>query len=89
LSENGKECGHQTQRKGRIVGGEVTYEKEFPWVVSIQSKSTHFCGGFAVSQSLIVSAAHCFQNTNRFLQFHDGWVSLNNTKSGWVHTLIW
>lgn len=49
----------------RIVGGNRTYEGEFPWQVSIRlthpqaGKVGHWCGGVLIDHEWVVTAAHC------------------------------
>ncbi|XP_066299765.1 trypsin-1-like [Branchiostoma lanceolatum] len=43
----------------KIVGGETVNKGSFPWQVSLQVGSKHFCGGTLVSQNLVITAAHC------------------------------
>lgn len=49
----------------RIVGGNRSYEGEFPWQVSIRlthpqaGKVGHWCGGVLIDNDWIVTAAHC------------------------------
>lgn len=43
----------------RIVGGKDTSDGEFPYQVSLQYKTQHFCGGSLISEEWIVTAAHC------------------------------
>ncbi|KAF7489924.1 Serine protease 30 [Sarcoptes scabiei] len=52
----------------RIVGGNRTYEGEFPWQVSIRlthpqaGKVGHWCGGVLIDHEWVVTAAHCIIN---------------------------
>lgn len=49
-------------REPRIVGGNSTYEGEFPWAVSIQRHGNHHCGGVIVGRRWILTAAHCVRS---------------------------
>lgn len=58
-------CGRQqltNYREPRIVGGNRTYEGEFPWAVSIQRHGNHHCGGVIVGKRWILTAAHCVRS---------------------------
>jgi len=53
----------------KIVGGENASVGEFPYQVSIKvwevnnvSLNMHFCGGFIVDETHVVTAAHCLRD---------------------------
>lgn len=57
-------CGRQQVmvREPRVVGGNSTYEGEFPWAVSIQRHGNHHCGGVIVGRRWVLTAAHCVRS---------------------------
>ncbi|XP_063293289.1 suppressor of tumorigenicity 14 protein [Pelobates fuscus] len=57
-------CGKRPySRKTRIVGGVNADVGEFPWQVSLHARNEgHACGASLVSPTLLLSAAHCFQD---------------------------
>ncbi|XP_014256512.1 coagulation factor VII-like isoform X2 [Cimex lectularius] len=45
--------------KRRIVSGSDAHVGEFPWVVAIGLDQMFFCGGALITDSLVLTAAHC------------------------------
>ncbi|XP_054167826.1 transmembrane protease serine 9-like [Oppia nitens] len=60
---------------GRIVGGEDALPHEFPWMISVakyyknKNKYDHFCGATLLSETLVISAAHCFSKFKEPAEF--------------------
>ncbi|XP_072922028.1 transmembrane protease serine 11C-like isoform X2 [Hemitrygon akajei] len=58
--EESQTCGSQFGLTSKIVGGTNSEDGEWPWQVSLQVGS-HVCGASIISDSWLISAAHCFQ----------------------------
>ncbi|XP_047713573.1 transmembrane protease serine 11C-like [Prionailurus viverrinus] len=55
-------CGQRTitPSGNKIAGGKDAQEGEWPWQASLQQNSIHRCGATLISNSWLVTAAHCF-----------------------------
>jgi len=45
--------------QGRILGGEDVEQGEYPWSASVRYNKAHVCSGCIISQTRILTAAHC------------------------------
>ncbi|XP_020008474.1 trypsin-like [Castor canadensis] len=46
----------------KIVGGYTCAKNSVPYQVSLNSGSSHFCGGSLINSQWVVSAAHCYKS---------------------------
>lgn len=46
-------------RGADIVGGTAAALGEFPYIVSLSTQGSHFCGGVLVNANTVITAAHC------------------------------
>ncbi|XP_043066710.1 trypsin alpha-3 [Drosophila bipectinata] len=52
----------QSPLDGRIVGGVAASIENHPWMVSVQTSGSHHCGGSIISNTIVVTAAHCLES---------------------------
>ena len=57
-------CATQPATVGKIVGGETVRRISWPWVVSLSIPIKLLCGGTIISESWIITAAHCVQGVS-------------------------
>ncbi|XP_042637148.1 transmembrane protease serine 11C-like [Orycteropus afer afer] len=59
-------CGQRTitHSGNKIAGGTAAEEGEWPWQASLQQDQVHRCGATLISNSWLVTAAHCFISVN-------------------------
>ncbi|XP_021117943.1 transmembrane protease serine 11A isoform X2 [Heterocephalus glaber] len=48
----------------RIMSGELAPKGAWPWQASLQRSNIHQCGATLISNTWLVTAAHCFKNVN-------------------------
>ncbi|XP_051238815.1 ovochymase-2 isoform X1 [Dicentrarchus labrax] len=49
----------------RVVGGAESTYGSHPWLVSLQNRGSHFCGGAILTDRWIMTAAHCFASLSK------------------------
>ncbi|XP_036393922.1 suppressor of tumorigenicity 14 protein homolog [Megalops cyprinoides] len=60
--EEGCDCGIRPYKHNRIVGGQNADIGEWPWQVSLHFQTQgHVCGASILSNTWLLSAAHCFK----------------------------
>uniref|UniRef100_A0A1B0B649 Lectizyme n=1 Tax=Glossina palpalis gambiensis TaxID=67801 RepID=A0A1B0B649_9MUSC len=55
---------HYGQSELRILNGEEAHKRDFPYMVSVRRDQSPICGGNIISDTVILTAAHCVQENN-------------------------
>uniref|UniRef100_A0A673NDP3 Acrosin n=1 Tax=Sinocyclocheilus rhinocerous TaxID=307959 RepID=A0A673NDP3_9TELE len=70
IKSNEKCCGQRPllhpPKQLRISGGLSALEGAWPWQVSIQRMARHICGGSIISHRWVITASHCFRDSNNY-----------------------
>ena len=56
-SSSNNDMSTRLHKESRIIGGSATGTTEFPFVVSIQDRYGHFCGGSLIAPNMVLTAA--------------------------------
>jgi len=61
LSACGQSQSSDNSDTEKIVGGQPAAQGQYPWMAAMVNKGqqTNFCGGSIISNSYILTAAHC------------------------------
>ncbi|XP_024136647.1 trypsin [Oryzias melastigma] len=52
-------CAGSHVRGSVIINGQLVPEGSMPYMVSVQSNKAHLCGGFLITENIVLTAAHC------------------------------
>uniref|UniRef100_A0A3P9JSL6 Peptidase S1 domain-containing protein n=1 Tax=Oryzias latipes TaxID=8090 RepID=A0A3P9JSL6_ORYLA len=63
-----------------IVNGELAPEGSMQFMVSVQNKNGHECGGFLISEDFVVTAAHCDDGLKHVILGGHNWKNSNVKK---------
>uniref|UniRef100_A0A8C7X7U3 Peptidase S1 domain-containing protein n=1 Tax=Oryzias sinensis TaxID=183150 RepID=A0A8C7X7U3_9TELE len=63
-----------------IVNGELAPEGSMQFMVSVQNKNGHVCGGFLISEDFVVTAAHCDSGLKHVILGGHNWKNSNVKK---------
>ncbi|XP_062830824.1 suppressor of tumorigenicity 14 protein [Anolis carolinensis] len=76
-------CGRNHFKRPRIVGGENARTGKWPWQASLQLGTYgHICGASIISNRWLVSAAHCFQDSDSIrYSVASGWTAYMGIKT--------
>ncbi|UJR32148.1 hypothetical protein I4U23_019615 [Adineta vaga] len=64
----------------RIVNGQPVNSYVWPWIVSLQNRGSHFCGGTLIDAFHVITAAHCFDPPSTQLNVYEVVAGLLNLR---------
>jgi trypsin len=70
----------------KIVGGRKALPGEFPYIVSLQDRAGHFCGGSLIKKNWVLTAAHCVGKDSRLERVIIGMQDLRDTSTSEIKT---
>ncbi|XP_038615651.1 transmembrane protease serine 11D-like [Tachyglossus aculeatus] len=53
-----------TSSGDRVMGGSLAQEGSWPWQASLQLRNVHHCGAVLISNTWLLTAAHCFRENS-------------------------
>ncbi|KAK2713059.1 brachyurin-like [Artemia franciscana] len=59
-------CGNGNRAEAKIVGGQEVVPHSWPWQVGVYIDGMYFCGGSLISDTTVLTAAHCTDGASFF-----------------------
>ncbi|CAF97472.1 unnamed protein product, partial [Tetraodon nigroviridis] len=74
------DCG-QRRSTSRIIGGNVAKLGQWPWQMTLHFRGSHVCGGILISPDFVLTAAHCFPESNKLAILAENWEVYSGVES--------